>query len=850
MTKRVAAVFEWRSCLWIWALACLLAPRIHGAEAAWDEEFLGPFSTWYDLKRDFGAVGDGKADDTAALQKALDSVGTPELKRNAIWVPAGTYRITQTLVRTGVSGVLLIGEHPDTTVIRWDGPAYGGEPRVPKWNSDEWKAWDGRHPAEMFWFNGRNSRFERLTFDGAGKAASGFAFKWNSNGDKSGQGPSHRISLADMVFKDMGIGFDGGGKQLWLDSEVLMQRCRFERCSQFGVGLHHFNSVDYWLWYCTFTDCAVGVSNEPKPHGGVVHVYESLFRGSKEADFTIWHAGFFGLRNNTSIGSRRFVHAKNNGPNGALIDLQGNHVVDPQEPDAIVLETQGNVHLMDNVVVSRAGAKGPVVRAGVSQAGAPAWEGNSTNFINGWAAMGLSAIGNAFSVPGPIQVHGQLLELNTRIASREELLPLAKNPDLPGVLARHNRQVFEVPAGGDSAAIQGVIDEAAKVAAAKPDAWPVVHLPQGNYPLKQTVVIPAGARIQVAGDGCYTAGTPNGTLLQWVDEQAAGPVLLIKGPAQARLRDFGIITPTPWQRTNEKLRTPGMGGLDHVPAPSLVDAILAEGIDQAGGRVYLQECNPNGLFGAGMLVEGLDRTFVEIIACEGTGLEGGWNRKWDGQERSDPWAPYPALRVVGGPIAKAGKPVPGVLIQGGDTGRWDVQAGGKLVVRDCWYESNWAPFHMFLRGNGRLTLDSFYDAQYTHPSLKGVGVSYAFDGWHGRFVALNIGGAYTKDNPVLSFSGDCKGAQVLFLGAGSDEGSPAPQAGAGAWLGDFNRRIGKVFQANPAELPAVTLRDLLSDARETRFQPLTPLPAGTTDLRFARIWTWNGRVGLHLKGEP
>ena len=155
--------------LWVGvALIPQLAPAEPQTAAvpAWDEEFLGPFPSWYDLKKDFGAVGDGKADDTAALQKALDSVGTPELKRNAIWVPAGTYRITKTLVRTGVSGIFLIGEHPDTTVIRWDGPAYGGEPRVPAWNSDEWKAWDGHHPAEMFWFNGRNSRFERLTFDG------------------------------------------------------------------------------------------------------------------------------------------------------------------------------------------------------------------------------------------------------------------------------------------------------------------------------------------------------------------------------------------------------------------------------------------------------------------------------------------------------------------------------------------------------------------------------------------------------------------------------------------------------------------------------------------------------------
>jgi hypothetical protein len=38
------------------------------------EEFAGPFPSWRDLRRDHGAMGDGQADDTAALQRGLDGL--------------------------------------------------------------------------------------------------------------------------------------------------------------------------------------------------------------------------------------------------------------------------------------------------------------------------------------------------------------------------------------------------------------------------------------------------------------------------------------------------------------------------------------------------------------------------------------------------------------------------------------------------------------------------------------------------------------------------------------------------------------------------------------------------------
>lgn len=68
--------------------------------------------------RNHGARGDGKADDTAAIQKAIDAGGT-------IRFPAGTYRLTRTLVvdleRTGLVG--LCGDGPARLVMAGAGPA-------------------------------------------------------------------------------------------------------------------------------------------------------------------------------------------------------------------------------------------------------------------------------------------------------------------------------------------------------------------------------------------------------------------------------------------------------------------------------------------------------------------------------------------------------------------------------------------------------------------------------------------------------------------------------------------------------------------------------------------------------
>src|SRR5688572_16763686 len=90
------------------------------------EEFNGPYSSWADVKKKFGAKGNGKDDDTRAIQEALDNLSNPVTKFNmgkeaymVLYLPAGTYCISSTLVLKGKIGVNIIGEDPARTTIKW-----------------------------------------------------------------------------------------------------------------------------------------------------------------------------------------------------------------------------------------------------------------------------------------------------------------------------------------------------------------------------------------------------------------------------------------------------------------------------------------------------------------------------------------------------------------------------------------------------------------------------------------------------------------------------------------------------------------------------------------------------------
>lgn len=459
--------------------ALFLALVVCGTTASaqtWDDEFNGPFPSWANAKTTYGAVGDGIADDTAALQNALNDLGTSG-KSSVLYVPAGTYKVTSTLTLNGRIHVSILGADPATTTLRWSGAAGG----------------------TLFTVNGvAYSRINRLTFDGVSTASVLVDQSWTCGADYFDTGNEY----ADDVFKDAATGLRGGNNGCGF-AETSIWRSQFLRLSTAGLSLKNFNALDAWVWYSRFDGCAVGVTNYPG--AGNFHVYNSYFRNQTTADVFIKNTGGFNLRNNTSIGSAAFFSTTAGFGYPATITLQGN-AISTTAATPIFVGDQGPVQIIDNTIVS-------------SRTAAPISVGYATTSTDGDALI----VGNRTSSSVAPIVRGRSYLLDNTTSTRLSV----SAPSLPGTPAARSRTTFDVASGAGAAAIQSAINSA--VAAG---SRAVVHLPEGVYDVDTTLTIPANADIQVIGDGQRSR-------LQWVGA-GAGPVLKVLGPTRATLRDFRV----------------------------------------------------------------------------------------------------------------------------------------------------------------------------------------------------------------------------------------------------------------------------------------------------------------------
>lgn len=449
--------------------------------------FVAPLPGWIDAVADHGAVGDGEADDTAALQGALDALAATD-RAPVVWVPAGTYRITRTLTLTGMRNVGLIGEHPERVTFLWDGPPGGTMLDV------------------------RNSSFARigrLAWSGQGTASRGMFIGWDGHGH--GSGPE-RFEIFDSTFRDLEVGIQGGS----LDdshqnsvSDVTVIRCRFERNSRAGVRLEDWNTIGWTIDRSEFESNRTGVHIDP----GIAHVYRSVFRGSAEVDIFASNNDHLIVRENVSFGSGRFLASAGPTGDGFHTLVQGNYVVESANAPVHLLHL-GPVILADNYLDHRPGA--PVV-------------------FGGFHPGELLMIGNRFVVDpyvGGGDGFNRIRRIDDRIVPAGSVAPPPSPP--PRAPPLHRDPIVEV-SERTGAAIQAAINLASTTLQGR---RPVVYLPYGDYAISSTVRIPAESDVVLIGDMGFFG--PSSTRLVW-----SGPredaVLEVVGPSRAVIRDLSVV---------------------------------------------------------------------------------------------------------------------------------------------------------------------------------------------------------------------------------------------------------------------------------------------------------------------
>lgn len=492
------------------------------------EEFSGPMQGWANVKTRFKAKGDGKQDDTRALQNALDSLTCAPVQFNTgkaaytvIYLPKGRYKITNTLVLRGKIGINIIGEDPANTIIEW----HGG-------NTDT-----------MLWTNGSGYfKIARISWQGNNKTdVEGIGIHWLTrwNQTTSRSFASLNIEISDCNFRGLTVGIAGGYQ--WNDSEVKINRCSFYSCTRAGIQISGYNALDYWIWYCRFYECKAGVYNV----SGNYHLYNSYFRGS-EVDV---------LNSNGYYTSMRGCFSEKS--NAVSIDKGAS-----SNPFKRLFQ--------DNIIKQTRDL--PVYYHHI---GKPVFIGNRFDKTKSdstildyasWAPSTFSvlSVGNQYYYKKPFRVITGHPKKNYVVGDTYgKSIPdqsdafLKKMPGCPPYV---KRRIFEVPVGAGTEQIQTIINAAYTLRGQRP----IVHFPYGLYIINKTITIPAGSDMQIIGDGMRyssTIMTSNNTPFR------GAAMFKVEGPSYIEMRDIQIGT------AGEKKIT----------------GIVFSNIDQQGSKVYLDQ---------------------------------------------------------------------------------------------------------------------------------------------------------------------------------------------------------------------------------------------------------------------
>jgi Pectate lyase superfamily protein len=479
------------------------AQRIHAAELVasssipvlqWEER-----SDWINIKTGIApsAIGDGKADDTAAIQKALNGVRDGSV----LYFPPGVYRITAPILLKNSTGA------------RWIGGLIVGSGRDTK------LVWDGDGGGTMLVLNGiAYTRFVGFELDGRGKAGVGFHYQ-------ATQGFQTEVTHRHLAFR----GFTNSavlenhpdeGQAL---AETTFENCLFEDCDR-GVAFLQFNDYDFTFDGCEFRRCGVAIDCD---HGNF-YVRNCHFERSRVVDIRDGSEHCSSIRRSTSTGSQAFVLRKSS---IASLTIQDCHVNGWTNTEGAVLLSRPPLLLFDCVFTNPP--------RDTHLAGLPPLRVHSDgqrllvsgNQVQGSPGLTQGAHPMLMTIP-PGERKGMI-----RSAGQSFLVEKAHLPKR----VFDARRDFGAKGNGvadDTEAVQKAIDAAAALSG---DA--IAYLPAGSYIVTRTLRI-AGKNFFVGGSGWYTKliwkGPEGGVMIEVCDPQHVTLEDLMVGAHDAGAMNNGV----------------------------------------------------------------------------------------------------------------------------------------------------------------------------------------------------------------------------------------------------------------------------------------------------------------------
>jgi len=492
-------------------------------------------SDWISVKN-HGALGDGKADDTAAIQRTLDEARSGV----TLYFPSGDYRITRTLQlpnknpKTAKPYKLLVqrGADPDELVPQAMSLSIIGHGRASR------LVWDGHSGYPLMQTEGMtHSRIVGLNFVGSHRASIGLY--WCSLYTFGTNNRFRHCGFQDFLAGGFLLEWHEPTRAL-ANAETSFENCLFVNCGT-GASFQQFNDYNYTFVGCEFRRCRTGILSR---HGNF-YARNCHFEGSAIADIQSYCEHGSTVRRCTSLNSNRFIEHSNV---VSPLVVEGCTVRKWRDPNGAVQVNGAPVMLFDNTFVNHAIPQ-PLAKGAI-------------RFYNE-ANKVLILSENRIVKLGELVAQAERVSELPNMAVADTALPLTAEawPE-----REHSGRVFTIPAGqrqglrmpadthflkstvavpgkvfdakrdfgargdrktDDSAAIQQAID-----AAKNHGKGAIAYLPAGTYLVEKTLTL-SGGDYFFGGAGILS------TRLEWRGASDKPTIEVVK-PQRLTLCDFGV----------------------------------------------------------------------------------------------------------------------------------------------------------------------------------------------------------------------------------------------------------------------------------------------------------------------